>query len=89
MEKMRLSEVEGMLKPTQLVNGKDRDACLFWPQASSFFGGTDIVIYGALLLLLSPYCRETSKEGLAVPLDSHCMRIKNNEFFFPKRRIFQ
>ena len=35
-----------------------------------------------MLPLLSPYCRETAKES-ALPLDSHCMRMKSNDFFFP------
>lgn len=84
MEKWELRAVEGILKLTQPVKGKDRDACLFWfPVQQSFCCTmTDLVIYGACYLCYLPTA-ETAKEESALPLDSHYMKIKSNDCLPP------
>lgn len=83
MEKWGLREIEAILKFTQLLIGKDKDSCLFWlpVQLSFWCAMTDQVIYGACYLCYLS-TTETAKDKSALPLDSHCMRIKSNDFFF-------
>lgn len=68
MEKWGLREVEEILKFTQLVKGKDRDAGLFWLPAQPSFccTVTDLVIYGACYLCYLPTAGRLPKRQLSL-----------------------